>query len=323
MYLLRKACKAHGLLGQSILIMAFQNMVNMQLMMFLLVAIGFFVRKKEIIGGIARKELVNFCLYITLPFNIFHSFRMEWDSGMLIAFLEVLLLSAGYNIISIMISFLLYHKTDPERQKPLRYGTIVSNGGFLGNPVIEGIYGTQGLFYASVFMLPVRIVMWSVGTSCFMKGSQENLVKKVLTHPCVAAIYLGLAAMLTGISFPVFLENTITGISNCNTPLSMMLIGMMLAEMNPRGLIDRTMVFYTTVRLFWIPAVIFGVTLLLPITPLLRGISVIIAGMPAPVTTALLSAKYNGDEKYATAMIFVTTLLSLVTLPVWCYLLGV
>lgn len=302
--------------------MAFQNMVNMQLMMFLLVAIGFGIRKKGIIGGNTRKELVNFCLYITLPFNIFHSFRMEWDSSMLLAFAEVLLLSVGYNMISIIVSFLCYRKTETKRQKPLRYGTIVSNGGFLGNPVIEGIYGSEGLFYASVFMLPVRVVMWSIGTSCFMKDSQGNLVKKVLTHPCVAAIYLGLAAMISGIEFPVFLENTITGISSCNTPLSMMLVGMMLAEMNPKGLIDRTMVFYTAVRLAVIPAILFGVTAFLPITPLLRGVTVIIAGMPAPVTTALLSSKYGGDEDYATGMIFVTTILALVTLPVWCYLLG-
>lgn len=295
----------------------------MQLMMFLLAAIGFGVRKKGIISGTSRKELVNFCLYITLPFNIFHSFRMKWDSDMLTAFLEVLLLSVAYNMISIIISSLFYHNVNPKRQKPLRYGTIVSNGGFLGNPVIEGIYGTEGLFYASVFMLPVRIVMWSIGTSCFMKGSQENLVKKVLTHPCVAAIYLGLAVMIIGVEFPVFLENTITGISNCNTPVSMMLIGMMLAEMNPRGLIDRTMVFYAAVRLLLVPAVLFGLTLLLPVEPLLGGITVIIAGMPAPVTTALLSAKYGGDETYATAMIFVTTVLSLFTLPAWCWLLGV
>lgn len=306
-----------------VLMMAFQNMVNMQLMMFLLVAIGFFVRKRELIGSIARKELVNFCLYITLPFNIFHSFRMDWDVGMLTAFVEVLLLSAGYNVVSMIISYLCYRKTEPQRQKPLRYGTIVSNGGFLGNPVIEGIYGTDGLFYASVFMLPVRIVMWSIGTSCFMKGNQENLMKKVLTHPCIAAIYLGLAAMILRIPFPVFLENTITGISNCNTPLSMMLIGMMLAEMNPKGFIDRMMVFYTAVRLGVIPAVIFGITRFLPVSPLLRGITVIIAGMPAPVTTALLSAKYDGDESYATGMIFVTTILSLFTLPAWCFLLGV
>lgn len=304
--------------------MAFRNMVNMQLMMFLLVGIGFFIRRKGIIGGTARKELVDFCLYITLPFNVFHSFRMDWEWGMLLELAEVLLLSAGFNLISIVISFLCYRKTDERKQKPLRYGTIVSNGGFLGNPVLEGIYGQEGLFYASVFMLPVRIVMWSIGTSCFLKSKENKgqLVKKVLTHPCVAAIYLGLAFMFTGIQFPDFLENTISGISSCNTPLSMMLIGMMLAEMDPRGMIDRTMVFYASLRLGLIPAVIFVVTAFLPVPAILRGITVIIAGMPAPITTALLASKYNGNEDYATGMIFVTTVLSLVTLPIWCALLG-
>ena len=104
--------------------MAFQNMVNMQLMMFLLVGIGFFVRKKGIIGGTARKELVNFCLYITLPFNIFHSFRMDWDSGMLTAFLEVLLLSIGYNVISIFISFLFYHRSESRRTSTADFWAI-------------------------------------------------------------------------------------------------------------------------------------------------------------------------------------------------------
>ena len=60
----------------------------------------------------------------------------------------------------------------------------------------------------------------------------------------------------------------------------------------------------------------------LDIDPLLRGIAVIIAGMPAPITTALLSAKYDGDETYATGMIFVTTIVSLITLPIWCVALG-
>ena len=113
-------------------------------------------------------------------------------------------------------------------------------------------------------MLPVRIVMWSVGTSCFMKEKSESLVKKVLTHPCIVAIYLGLLVMIAGISFPVSVENTISGISSCNTPLSMMLVGMMLAEMNPKGILDGTMVLYTIVRLILIPAILFGLTALLP-----------------------------------------------------------
>lgn len=304
--------------------MAFHNMVNMQLMMFLLVGIGFLIRKRGIVSGSTRKELVNFCLYVTLPFNIFHSFQMDWEWSMLTEFAEVLLLSVGYNVLSIAVSFFSYKRKEEGRQKPLRYGTIVSNGGFLGNPVVEGIYGAQGLFYASVFMLPVRIVMWSLGTSCFIKSKVNpgSVVKKVFTHPCIVSIYLGMAVMISGLEFPQFLDNTISGISGCNTPLSMMLVGMMLAEMNCRGLFDRTMGYYVAVRLMAIPAGMFAITAFLPLPAVLRGTAVIMAGMPAPVTTALLSSKYGADEKYATGMIFVSTLLSLVTLPIWCLILG-
>lgn len=297
------------------------NMINMQIMMFLLVITGFLVRKSGIIGGTARREMVNFCLYVTLPFNIFHSFLIEWERGMLRTFGEVLLLSCGYCCISIIMSLCFFRSSCLQKKKPLRYGTIVSNGGFLGNPVIEGIYGANGLFYASVFMIPVRIVMWSIGTSCFMKEKEGNLLRKMLTHPCIIAVYLGLAVMLSGIKLPVSVENMVEGISSCNTPMSMILVGMMLAEMNPKGVIDRTMVFYTGVRLLLIPAAVFILTAFLPVPDLIRGITVIIAGMPAPVTTALLSSKYRADEAYATGMIFVTTILSLFTLPVWAALL--
>lgn len=301
--------------------MVLTNMINMQIMMFLLVITGFLVRKKEIIRETARREMVNFCLYVTLPFNIFHSFLMEWDWGMLRTFGEVLLLSAVYCCISIIASQMFFRKVCPQKKKPLRYGTIVSNGGFLGNPVIEGIYGANGLFYASVFMIPVRIVMWSVGTSCFMREKEQKLLRKVLTHPCIVAVYLGLAVMLSGIELPVSVGNMAAAISSCNTPMSMMLVGMMLAEMKPKGVIDRTMVLYTGVRLLLIPAAVFILTAFLPISGLIRGITVIIAGMPAPVTTALLSSKYRADEAYATGMIFITTILSLLTLPVWAALL--
>lgn len=294
----------------------------MQMMMFLLVLIGFLIRKQNIVETEGRKNMVDLCLYVTLPFNILNSFFVDWKWEMLISCNVILLLSVGYNAVSVFLSSVLFKKASQDRKKTLRYGTIVSNGGFLGNPIIEGVYGTSGLFYASIFMIPVRIVMWSVGISVFLKGKRENILKKVLTHPCIIAVYVGAILMETGVVLPEFLMKTISGLSSCNTPLSMMLVGMMLAEMNPRGIIDRTMLFYTGVRLIVIPGVVFLLTMFLDIDPLLRGIAVIIAGMPAPITTALLSAKYDGDETYATGMIFVTTIVSLITLPIWCVALG-
>lgn len=301
--------------------MIVKNMLNVQMMMFLLVMIGYIIRKTGIVGEEGRKNMVDLCLYITLPFNIINAFLGEWDWSMLFSSGLILVLSIGYNIVSILISSFLFKKEEDKQQKTLRYGTIVSNGSFLGNPVIEGVYGTTGLFYASLFMLPVRVVVWTVGVSVFLKGHKENALKKVLTHPCIIAMYVGTLVMLTGITLPSFLQNTISGISSSNTPLSMMLVGMMLAEINPKGLINKTMVFYTFVRLIGISAVVFAITAFLPIDPMLRGITVIMAGMPAPITTALLASKYGGDEKCATGMIFLSTIASLVTLPIWCLFL--
>lgn len=301
--------------------MVLQNMLTMQMVMFALIVIGFLVRKKGVIGSEARKDMIDFCLFVTLPFNILHSFLGEWDFTMLASCGLILLLSVGYNAVSILASFLLYRKAEDRKQKTLRYGTIVSNGGFLGNPVLEGIYGTSGAFYASIFMFPVRIVMWSVGVSVFLKGQRQNVWKKILTNPCIVVMFIGAAIMTVGITLPEFALKTISGISNCNMPLSMMLIGMFLAEINPKGMIDRTMVFYTGIRLVGIPLIVFVITACLPIDSMLRGITVIMAGMPAPITTALLSAKYGGDEKYATGMIFLSTIASLITLPVWCLFL--
>ena len=177
-------------------------------------------------------------------------------------------------------------------------------------------------------MIPVRIVMWTIGMSVFMKGSgqeekagKRSLFRKVMTNPCIVAVYTGAILMGSGISLPTFLENTISGISSCNTPLSMMLVGMMLAEMNPKGLLTRSVAFYTFVRLIVVPGIVFGLTALLPIDPLLRGITVIIAAMPTPITAVLLSGKHGGDEQCAAGMLFVSTLLSLVTLPIWCMFL--
>lgn len=301
--------------------MIVKNMLNVQMMMFLLVVIGYIIRKKGIVGGEGRKNMVDLCLYITLPFNIVNAFLGKWDWSMLFSSGLILLLSIGYNVVSILISAFLFKKEEDKQQKTLRYGTIVSNGSFLGNPVLEGVYGTTGLFYASLFMLPVRVVVWTVGVSVFLKGHKENALKKVLTHPCIVAMYVGAFIMFTGITLPSFLQNTISGISSSNTPLSMMLVGMMLAEINPKGLINKTMVFYTFIRLIGISAIIFAITAFLPIDPMLRGITVIMAGMPAPITTALLASKYGGDEKCATGMIFLSTIASLVTLPIWCLFL--
>ena len=92
--------------------MVFENMLNMQLMMFLFIGVGFFIRKKGIVGTEGRMNMIDMCLYVTLPFNVFHSFLRGWDWELFIACGMILLLSVGFNLISIFFSVVLYKKAE-------------------------------------------------------------------------------------------------------------------------------------------------------------------------------------------------------------------
>ena len=130
--------------------MVFEKMLTMQGMMFFFVIIGFIVRKRRIVGTTGRLNMVDLCLYVLLPFNIFHAFLVQPHHDVWGPVVITILLSVLYNVISVASAFLLYKKTDEEKKKPLRYGTIVSNGGFLGNPVIEnGLASVRSGFHAS------------------------------------------------------------------------------------------------------------------------------------------------------------------------------
>ena len=97
-----------------------------------------------------------------------------------------------------ILNHFLFNRYPDTRKKVLQYGTLVSNSGFLGYPVAEGVYGDLGMFYASVFLIPLRLVMWSVGTGYFMarQESRKEVLKKVLTHPCLIAVYIGIVLIL-------------------------------------------------------------------------------------------------------------------------------
>ncbi len=120
---------------------------------------------------------------------------------------------------------------------------------------------------------------------------------------------------------PEFLENTIRGVGGCTTTVSMVLIGTILAEVKLKSMLDWGIVKYTVIRLFLIPFMVFIACRLFSVDKVLSGVSILLAGMPAGSTTAILAAKYNGDYIFATKCVVVTTLLSLLTIPLWCIFL--
>jgi malate permease and related proteins len=193
----------------------------------------------------------------------------------------------------------------------------------LGNPIAEGIYGSIGLLYASIYLIPLRIVMWTAGISYFTGNPDKKIVlKQVLTHPCIIATELGIIIMLFQIPLPTFLSETISSVGGCTTATSMILIGTILADANLRTMISKVTVVFTAIRLILIPSLVLAGCLLFGIDPLIMGVAVILAAMPAGSTTAILAAKYDGDAEFATKCVVLSTILSMVAIPLWSMMLS-
>lgn len=300
----------------------FETLLNVQGMMFILMGVGLLLCRLGILGSAQRKGLSDLVLNVVLPCNIANSFRIAFSREILLSFSKILLVSILVQLLCLALSRLLYRRLEPGRRAVLTYGTLCSNAGLIGNPVAEGLYGAEGLLYASIYLIPQRVMMWSAGIRCFtQEKNRAKAAVKVLTHPCIVAVYAGLLLMLTQWELPVLLDRTLKSVSGCNTALSMIAVGAILGEVNPRETVNRQIAAYTLLRLIGIPLIVFLGCLLAGLTPLVTGVSVILAGMPAGSTTAILAASYQGDAAFASKCVFFSTLCSLISVPLWCAVL--
>lgn len=314
---------------------------TLQCMMFMLVAAGAVLKRTGILKPEGKTVLTDVVLYFFLPCNIINSFRMEFSVDILAKFAAVFGISVLVQAVSFFLSRVLYRNKPWEIRRVLRYCTIVSNSGFLGLPIAEGIYGVEGMMYASVFIIPMRILMWSAGIACFTESPDlKSVIKKIAVHPCIVAVYIGLALLIFQSPFNLLyaglLENSgpqlqaviqtavraidkaVRSAGGCTTALTMILIGMMLAEVKAKDMINRDALGISFVRLGLLPLLVLAWCRVFRMDPFLTGICVLITGMPAGSTSAILAAKYGCDYVFATKCVVVSTLLSMLTIPLWC-----
>lgn len=298
------------------------RLLNLQIALFLLVAVGFLVRKCNIIGQQGQKNLNDMVIYVILPCNILNAFTNSQAEGMFQTYISILLISLGIQIFSVVYGNLLFGKESENHAKNLKYGTICSNAGFLGNPIAEGLYGAEGLALASIYLIPQRIMMWTSGLSIYSGSTDlKATLKKLITHPCIIANGIGIVMMLLKLQFPGGLGKAITSIANCNTAMSMMVIGMILAEGDFKDFWDWSVVKFTIHRLVIIPLVVYLVCKFLPLSKEVCGLCVILAAMPAGATTSILAEKYEVDPGFATKLVIFSTICSLPTICIWSMLL--
>lgn len=302
--------------------MSFSGLFQTQGMLFLTMLIGYIFGKKGLADDNGKSLLTDLVLFVTLPASILKSFQIEFDHQILIACMTIAIAGVVIQIGSYVLGMFLYNHYGESRKKVLQYATICSNAGILGNPIAEGIFGQMGMMYASIYVIPQRIFMWSVGLTYFTEApDKKTLCKKVATHPCILSVLIGFLLMVTQIQLPEVLNVTIKTVAGANTFLAMALVGLILSKVKLTELVERDTIYYAVIRLVFIPLLVYIGCRLASVDDLVTGVSVVLAAMPAASVTAVMASKYKKDEAFATKCVVFTTLFSLVTVPVWCLFL--
>ena len=295
---------------------SFFKMVDVQTVLFIYMAVGFGCRKAGIFNDVARDKLTDFVVFVTLPCMIFESFNMAFSLESLKQGALALLIAVGMSCVALLLGKVLYNRFPYEEKSILQYGTLVSNSGFAGLPVVSGAYGDEGLFLGSLFIIPTRILMWSAGISLFTRADAKQAVKKVLLNPGIIAVEVGLVRMLFQIPLPHFVDTAVDNLGGCTSPMAMALVGAILVDVPLKTVFDLKSFYLVAVRQFLLPGICLAALRLLHVDPLTIGVSVVITGMPIGSTTAILAQKYGADAQFASKCVFISTLTSLITVPV-------
>ncbi|GEM_PF-992104 len=289
--------------------------------LFLLMSAGFIFRKIKILEAKGRKLITAIVMNFFLPCSILKSFIGALDSVSLESMAAIVGISLGISLLGILIGLIFRIKKadgalDRGTNTVIRYGLICSNVTFMGIPLISALFGNSGLILWSIYMIPFRIVMWTYGTGMFTRPKANEILKKFLLSPSILSTALGILLMFMRVTLPDFLTSTLSSGGAAVTPLTMLVIGSLLAESKPSEVFNKHSVAASGVRLIVMPIIVLAVTSALKFDPLVVGVSTVLAGMPYATTTAMFAEQYDCNAGLAAQCVFVTTLLSAITVTI-------
>lgn len=290
----------------------FTVMTKVAVMLILIIA-GFLVTRAGWLTERGASEITTLLVKLVTPCLIVNSLL---GAGSLAV--SEMLLAAGVSALAIVlaigISLCFFRKEPLPRRKVLRFAAIFSNAGFMGLPLVEGIVGERGVVFGSFFIAVFNLICWTYGYA-MMSGGRIN-VKTALLNPGIIGLAVGLPVYFLKLQLPAVVTEPIGFLSNLNTPLAMLVIGSFVAKVDAHSFLsDRSVYLASFLRLIVCPGVYLLFMLLLRPQGDLLVSSVIQASAPVAANTALFAVEYGGDSELASKSVAVSTVLSIVTIP--------
>jgi predicted permease len=288
--------------------------------LFLMLAVGFVARKLSVMDKATTKGLSSLLIKVTLPALIFTSMQRSYTPQLFSESLTVLGISAGVYAMYFVVA-LIVGKTfrAPDRDKGVyQFVVLFSNVAFMGFPVLASVFGNDSIFFAAMFNIPFHFLVFTVGVVMMTRGheSGKSLSPALFLSSGVLMTLAGFLFFLFQIPVWAPLFDTLKLVGDLTIPLSLITVGSILTEVSPKEVLSGWRIYVlTALRLLILPAIVYAV-----LRPFVSGgyllyVPVVLAAMPAAVNAPLIAQEYGGNEILASKILFVSTSLSLVTVP--------
>ena len=295
--------------------------INQIFIMAVLFLIGVFCYKAKILTQEANKSLSSFVVNIVNPAMLIHSYQIGFTSERLHMLFYVFILSFISYAVVIPLANLLNRKG--QYRNIDRIASIYSNCGFIGIPIINSLYGAEGVFYLSGYITAFNLLFWTHGVSVMEKKFDKTNLKKIIVSPAILAILVGISLFVLRIDIPDPFGKTIEILSSITTPLSMIIAGVSIAQTNFLKIIKQLSIYKVTfLRLILLPLCVYIVFLFIPLPMIVKNIVIFGCACPASTMGTIVAIK-TGENHILMAQYFAaTTVLSMITLPIMQFLIS-
>lgn len=289
--------------------------------LFALVIVGFVAGKLGYLGGDFDRQLSRLVINITCPALILSS-AMTGQLPDRRYILPLLAISVITYVVLTAVAFLLprYLTRQQQDEGVVGFALMFGNVGFMGYPVVASIFGHEAVFYAAVLNVVNTFAVFTIGT-VLVTGSSEvegsRFQKKVLYSTPMLAAYLTMAIVALEIdNIPAFVSQPLTMLGNITVPGALLIIGSSMSHLSLRTMLGNRTVYLTTLfRLVLLPVAVYYLTSLLGFSDFVVNINTLVIAMPVATYGTILCLKYGRDTTVITEVTFITTLLSMFTIP--------
>ena len=296
------------------IIMDIMVVINQMIQLFLIIGLGYFMQKKKILNDELNTKLNFIVISITTPALIFSSVCTTSISEKSMVIYTLAIATAVYVALPVISFVLVKLMRIPMHQKGLyMFMTIFSNTGFMGYPIMKALFGNDAVFYTALFNILFNLEVFTLGVILINYGNdvKMKLNPKNLLSPGVVASIIAIF-----IYFLDVIANSCGMVGDMTTPLAMMIIGATLANIKVKELFTELRLYYfTIVKQVILPIAVFPIIAYFIKDPLIQGITLVNLAMPVANSAVLFAKEYGGDVELAAKSIFITTLVSVFTIP--------